>query len=214
MAFSFDLIENFDEHIHQSIPNYDTLHGAIVSMAPYFLNNEALVDIGCSTGKLLEAISYSSGQKIGIDNSRLIPETKDDITYIQADLETYDDYPVMDLALSVFTLQFLDRKIRKQVVQRIYDNLTPGGAFIVAEKVYAETGREQEIFNFSHYDYKLQNFTPQQILKKERDLRAMLKPDTRQENLDRAYEVGFSESHLFWKTFNFEAHLLIKGENE
>jgi hypothetical protein len=37
-GFSFETIENFDDHIAKSIPNYDLLVQSIVSLAPYFLH--------------------------------------------------------------------------------------------------------------------------------------------------------------------------------
>jgi tRNA (cmo5U34)-methyltransferase len=65
--FSFDTIQNFDEHIDKSIPNYKLLQEAIVSLSDFVVQpNTAIVDLGCSTGKLLNAIPHN-GEKIGID---------------------------------------------------------------------------------------------------------------------------------------------------
>jgi SAM-dependent methyltransferase len=76
--FSFETITNFDEHIRQSIPNYDLLSDSIISLAPYFLKPySAVIDLGCSTGKLLEAIPYE-GRKLGYDKSpNLLPSSHD-----------------------------------------------------------------------------------------------------------------------------------------
>jgi tRNA (cmo5U34)-methyltransferase len=55
--FSFDTINNFDEHIAQSIPNYHTLTEAICDLSTYFMTEDTqVIDLGCSTGKLLERI--------------------------------------------------------------------------------------------------------------------------------------------------------------
>ena len=51
--FSFDTIQNFDEHILSSIPCYSLIIENIKSFAKYFIQeNTNVYDIGCSTGKL------------------------------------------------------------------------------------------------------------------------------------------------------------------
>ena len=62
--FSFDTIQNFDEHIAQSIPNYDLLATSICDLSTFFVREDTrVVDLGCSTGKLLERIPFS-GEKV------------------------------------------------------------------------------------------------------------------------------------------------------
>ena len=49
--------EGFDEHIDKSIRGYQDLLSDIVSLSRYFVEKETNVyDIGCSTGKLTEAM--------------------------------------------------------------------------------------------------------------------------------------------------------------
>lgn len=73
--FSFNTIEDFDEHILTSIPNYDILIEAIKSMSEYFMTEGSnIYDLGCSTGKLLKSIKREGVNKIGYDVANLLPE--------------------------------------------------------------------------------------------------------------------------------------------
>ena len=57
MKFSFDTIEEFDEHISQSIPNYLAIHKIISGMSDYFIeDNTNVFDLVCSKGTLLKKI--------------------------------------------------------------------------------------------------------------------------------------------------------------
>jgi tRNA (cmo5U34)-methyltransferase len=209
--FSFNTIENFDDHIERSIANYNVLADAIIGMADFFTTSKtSVIDIGCSTGKMLESINHQ-GIKIGIDNSNnLLPKSHDDTHYFNEDLINYEDYENSSLVLSIFTLQFIDKQYRPIILKRIYDGLIEGGAFIWAEKVVCENGLDQEIMTFSHYDYKQKNFNPSEILSKEKDLRLLLRPATTEENLMMAKNAGFTNNLLFWKFFNFECYLFKK----
>ena len=82
----------------------------------------------------------------------------------------------INLITSVFTMQFIKAQKRQNIYNKIYKNLTRGGAFILFEKVLAENGKFQDIYNGIYNDFKInQNFlnksrsilqTPMQILDK------------------------------------------------
>lgn len=209
--FSFNTIKNFDEHIEKSIANYDLLAESIKIMADFFtIEDTSIIDIGCSTGKMLESINHK-GVKIGIDNSfNLLPKSHDNTFYFQEDLRDFDDYKNASLIMSIFTLQFIDKEYRQRILKRIYEGLVDGGAFIWAEKVVCESGQNQEIMTFVHYDYKLKSFTSDEILNKEKDLRFLMRTQTSNENIKMAERVGFTDNLLFWKFYNFECWLLRK----
>lgn len=209
--FSFDTIKDFDDHIAKSIANYDLLAEAIRNIADYFLvENTALLDLGCSTGELLKSIKHN-GRKVGIDkSSNLLPQSTNDAEFFNLDITTMKEFPESSLIMSIFTLQFIDKDKRQKVLHNVYDSLIQGGAFIWAEKVLCPTGKMQEIMNFSHYDYKLQSFSAQEILSKEKDLRKIMRCNTVKENMELASKAGFEQKQLFWKFYNFECWLFIK----
>jgi len=211
--FSFNTIKNFDNHIEESIPNYDLLFNALLSIAPFFtVPDTQVIDLGCSTGRLLKALKHD-GAKIGIDTAEnLLPRNAltNGTEFKACRIEEFYEYENSSLVTSIFTLQFLPRHERQLVLNRVYDGLDEGGAFIWAEKVYAETGIEQDIQNFAHYDFKQRSFTAQDILSKEQDLRSLMRPNTTNQNLQLAKNAGFTKQFLIWKFFNFEAWVFIK----
>ena len=209
--FSFDTITDFDEHIAKSIPNYHLLTDSIKDLSTHFFREDTtIVDLGCSTGKLLESIP-SNQDKLGIDlSSNLIPDSHDNILYIPKDLRAFETFGSSSLIMSIFTLQFIPYEDRASIIQTVYDSLVKGGAFIWAEKVIEESGELERIMTSAHYDFKRKQFTASEILDKERDIRSMMSPNTSIQNQVLAEDAGFETGTMFWKHFNFEAWLYIK----
>ena len=211
--FSFDTIQNFDEHIDQSIPNYNLLFDAVISLSKFFaMPDTKIIDLGCSTGKLLNTIKHD-GEKIGVDISdNLLPESNNDVTFLKQNIETFNDYYNSSLVTSIFTLQFMPKASRQKVLNQIYDGLNLGGAFIWAEKVYAQNAIHQDLMSFCYYDFKQTHFSAKQILDKEQDLRTLLHSNTAQQNLELAKNAGFNNPQCFWSFFNFLAWYFIKDK--
>lgn len=209
--FSFDTIEDFDQHIAKSIPNYHLLSSAIADLSTFFTKADTkVVDLGCSTGKLLEAIPFK-GDKIGIDISdNLLPESKDNLLFINKDLRAIKDFSPASFITSVFTLQFLPKEDRLGILEKVYESLIEGGAFVWCEKVEQRVGAFERLFTNAHYDFKRHEFTSQEILDKERDLRSIMTPNLSIENLYLAEDAGFTEYAMFWKFYNFEGWVFIK----
>lgn len=209
--FSFDTISDFDNHIAQSIPNYHLLADSICDLSTFFTRDDCrVIDLGCSTGKLLERIPFN-GEKIGIDVSEnLLPQSHDNILYVKKDLRAFKNFGNSSLILSLFTLQFIPYEDRPAILDSVYESLVEGGAFIWAEKVREESGELESIMTSAHYDFKRKSFTSNDILNKERDLRPMMKVNTSMRNQILAENAGFTVGTMFWKFFNFEAWLYIK----
>ncbi len=220
--FSFDTIRNFDEHINNSIPNYDLLQDAILSISEFITMPETVViDLGCSTGKLLKRMKHN-GRKVGIDwSDNLLPPSTLTFGEDPAQQPEFYHYDIVDtdlrqwgnpsLVTSIFTLQFIPKEYRLQVLRGIRQSLLPDGAFIWAEKVVCESGWQQELTTFSYYDYKKKSFSAEEIMKKEQDLRQLMRCNTSEENQELARKAGFHQSQLLWKFFNFECWLYKKG---
>jgi tRNA (cmo5U34)-methyltransferase len=107
-------------------------------------------------------------------------------------------------------MQFLNPSKRKNYLNQIYNGLNSGGALIICEKVYQEIGKVQEIVSFSHYDYKLNHFSSNDIISKERDLRYIMKPCGTEELTKLIFESGFNIVSDFWQMFNFKGIIAIK----
>ena len=99
---------------------------------------------------------------------------------------------------------------RQEVLQKIYEGLNHGGAYIFAEKTICEDARLQDMMTFNYYDYKRETFTTEDIMDKERTLRHMMKPNTWKEIEGMLTEVGFSVIQPFWRNHAFIGALAVK----
>lgn len=114
--------EGFDTHISKSIRGYDNLIQDIVDMSRYFIeDNTTVIDIGCSTGKLLEVmLKYNNQSKnvyyIGyeIENGffnqldELVKKNKN-IIINKESIVNANPVDKCSLITSIFTIQFIPR---------------------------------------------------------------------------------------------------------
>lgn len=208
--FSFDTIKDFDSHILKSIPNYDILINTILSISEYFITKDATIyDLGCSTGKLLKSIPFDN-LKIGYDTAEITPKEDVSIVFKNTDLNNVFELKNACVVYSIFTMQFLNKTSRQEFCNTVYNGLNTGGAFILCEKIYQQDGFLQEMLSFTHYDYKLNNFSENEIIKKERDLRYIMKPNTFAQNLILLENAGFTSVTTFWQSYNFVGLIAIK----
>ena len=221
--------EGFDDHIEHSIRGYKNLLDDIVSLSRKFVEDETnVVDIGCSTGKLTEALVHSNqnlckyANYIGIELAPSFFEELDkryermtneyywaNIDFQKKDVRQFK-FENCSLVTSIFTLQFMPRKDRFDVIKNIYDGLNFGGAFIFAEKTVCEDSRLQEMITFNFYDYKRKHFEASDILEKEKTLRNMLKPNTWKELEGMLECAGFKTAQPFWRNHMFVGAIAIK----
>lgn len=211
--FSFDSISNFDNHISSSINGYKLLDELIINLSSFWTKKSTtILDIGCTSGRLIDALKRLNPdcECIGYDitNHNFIQDTPAILKIL--DVSSSDAcLPYSNLVLSIFTLQFIEIEKRKSVLRRIYDCLSISGAFVVAEKEISSSGIIQEAFTFANYDYKRSNFTPDEILSKEKDLRKIMNCLQDGENVKLLQSVGF-KPYQFYQGLNFKAWICLK----
>ena len=214
--------EGFDNHINQSIRHYSDLWDDVLSMSQYFVEDYTnVVDIGCSTGKLLKAMIAQNtfapeasyiGVEVEPDFYDILDEDERNILnlhYEKNDIRSFH-FNNCSLVTSIFTLQFMPQRDRQDVINSIYEGLHRGGAFIFAEKTVAESPRIHEIRTFTYYDFKRESFTTDDIMDKERTQRHMMKPNTRSELIDMVTNAGFEHVDSFWQNHAFTGFIAIK----
>ena len=209
--FDFDTIKDFDNHISNSIYGYDVLHSLILNLSSFFIKNGTVpVDLGCTSGKLIEIINKTYNcECIGYDitdNNFIsgLDLRKQDIT--SEDFQI----PETNLIFSIFTLQFIDYKKRIQILKKVHESLYKNGAFIVCEKEISSNGIIQECFTFSNYQHKKANFTADEILQKEYDIRSLMNPLQSNENIELLKEAGFNIIEPFFQSLNFKGYICKK----
>ena len=218
--------EGFDEHIEKSIRGYSHLIEDVVSLSRYFVEDETnVIDIGCSTGKMTKALidynldhsqeakyiglEIAEGFEKDLDKRKKELSYYDYVQFLSDDARWYE-YSNCSLVTSIFTLQFMPKTDRKELLQNIYNGLNEGGAFIFAEKTICENALVQDMITFNYYDYKRKSFDTEDIMDKERTLRHMMKPNTWREIEDMLLSVGFSVIQPFWRNHAFVGAIAIK----
>lgn len=214
--------EGFDNHILHSIRGYEDLWNDVLKFSRYFVEDYTnVVDVGCSTGKLIDAMFKQNvdiapeSNYIGVeiekdfyDQMVINPLTKN-IQIVKGDVRDYV-FENCNLVTSIFTLQFMPHHARQNVINSIYDGLNIGGAFIFSEKTYSDDPQIQDMMTFCYYDFKSQFYTEKSILEKERTLRYLMKPCKHHELIEMCEEAGFDSIQPFWQNFNFVGLIAIK----
>ena len=186
-----------------------------------------VVDVGCSTGKLTKMILGNNpnrqyAQYVGVELAGGFYDSLDErikeirqeypwalLEWVRGNVTNYE-FRNCSLVTSLFTLQFMPKTTRQETINKIYNGLNEGGAFIFAEKLMCENAFFQELLTFNHYDYKRKTFTAEQIMDKEKELRDMLKPNTWFELEEMVMRAGFKDCQIFWRNHQFVGVIAIK----
>ncbi len=220
--------EGFDEHIENSIRGYSNLMEDVISLSRYFVeDNTNIVDIGCSTGKNTKAMmDYNKDHSpkahyIGIEVADGFEEDlknrKEELNnagftnveFIMKDIRKFQ-ITNANLVTSIFTLQFMPKKDRREVISNIYAGLNTGGAFIFAEKTICKSALVQDMITFNYYDYKRKSFDTEDIMDKERTLRNIMKPLTWEQLEHMISYAGFTTVQPFWRNHSFVGAIALK----
>lgn len=209
--FNFSTVENFDNHINNSILGYDLLHNLIISLLDFFVSeNNLVVDLGCTTGSFLHKVKKQFNCNcIGYDIDD--KQFNFDINLKKQDITSLDFViPKCDVITSIFTLQFIEYKFRSNIIQKIYNSLNDNGIFIFCEKETLNNGFFQDVFTFANFDYKKNNFTDEEILMKEKQLRAFMRCNSSDDNVKLLEQNGFSNNVIFFNSLNFRGYICKK----
>ena len=221
-SFSGNVAEKFSDHVSKSVPFYQEGHELVCKLSDFFLKNDSICyELGVSTASLLNKLSNRHPNKnvksVGIDiEPSMIKQAKKEISntknikLIADDINLYP-YEKSDFIVSYYTIQFIPPHLRQELINKIYESLNWGGAFIMFEKVRASDARFQDYISAMYTDYKLeQNYTPDEIIVKGRSLKGVLEPFSTQGNLDLLKRAGFEDMMSVMKWNCFEGFLAIK----
>ena len=225
LPFSFaSHADDFDRHIEQSIRGYANLIEDCVELSSYFVENGTVVcDIGCSTGRTLASIRARNQQRapaaryIGFDiepnfRQHWARYADTGIRFLVQDVLAFEGFTDLSLVTSIFTLQFLPLRHRREICRKIYDALVPGGALIVAEKTYARMAKTQDMLTSLYLHYKRRHFSDEEILDKEKSLHNLMKPGREEDLIGLLAGVGFKAENIdpIWRNHLFAAFLCVK----
>lgn len=219
--FNGSMVDHFEEHVSKSVPLYHEGHDLITKLSDYFVKDDSICyELGSSAGtltyKLAERHNFRNAKFMGIEiESDMVRKAKE--LYKSSNLSFFcDDMNTVtlekaDLIVSYYTIQFIHPKLRQQLINKIYDSLNWGGAFILYEKVRANDARFQDIISNLYMEYKLdQGYQPEEIIAKAKSLKGVLEPFSTEGNIDMLKRAGFVDILSVQKYMNFEGFLVIK----
>lgn len=223
--FSGEMVDAFDDHVSKSVPLYNEGHAQICQFSDYFIKKDSTVyELGCSTGtltfKLFNHTNHKQAKFIGYDiEADMVAKANEKLATIGAGTNikfeaadiTLVDFEPSDLVVCYYTLQFVHPKERQYLVNRIYEALNWGGAFIMFEKVRYPDARFQDIITTLYNDYKLERgYSYEEIVTKTRSLKGILEPFSSNANVDMLKRAGFVDICSIQKFLCFEGFLAIK----
>lgn len=222
--WSFDtVVEQFEDHIDKSVPNYRKGHELVCRYSDFFLRDDSLVyEIGCSTGLLgREFLHWNRARKglryVGLDVSAPMIEhaskagASDDRGTYSCENATSFAFEPCTVVMAYYTLQFIHPAFRQTVLDKIYDALEWGGALIVFEKVRAPDARFQDYAIQIYNDIKQDSgFTEEEIINKTQSLKGNLEPFSTSGNMGLMARAGFVDITSIYKWVCFEGWVAIK----
>lgn len=219
--FKGDMVNSFEKHISKSIPLYKKGHKLILKLSDFFIKEgSTCYELGSSTGilsyKLAKRHKKREAKFIAIEIEKdMVKKAKkrykrDNLSFIQKDINLFE-FEKSDLIISYYTIQFIHPSLRQQLIDKIYNSLNWGGAFIMFEKVRANDARFQDIMTSLYLDYKLEKgYTPNEIIHKARSLKGILEPFSTKGDEDLLKRAGFVDIISVMKYITFEGFLAIK----
>jgi len=208
--FDFTNVEDFDNHIKLSIPNFETLDTIFSSITKEFAQPESYVlDLGCSTGRYLHNLDkIEDTNYVGFDIVNF-KDRRDGFVYQDLDIEDalleYLDKNVSTI-VCMFMLQFLGLAKRNRVISLLKKYIDKGTILLISEKVYLEDTRLQTLIHRLHIQEKRKNFKDKEILDKDNQLSVSMFCRTQKE-LDKEFN-SIGDTTKIWQSYNFMGYFI------
>lgn len=225
--FNFDesVARVFPDMIRRSVPGYSTIVSMTGLLAGrYATPGSTLYDLGCSLGAstlaMRQNIRHPDCRIVAVDNSaamlercRSIVDTDTHHTRVELVCSKLQDVVIERASVVVlnFTLQFVPREERDEVVARIYRGLLPGAIMVLSEKVTFEDPHLDELNIDLHHQFKRANgYSDLEIARKRNAIEEVLLPETLARHRQRIAGAGFSSCDVWFQCFNFASLIALK----
>ena len=211
--FDFSNVDDFDNHIKLSIPNFLTLDNIFSSITYEYAQPESTVlDLGCSTGRFLHNLTKMPDTKyVGCDIVNF-KNRRQSFCYYQIDVEeSLKKYLKENVSclICMFTLQFLGKSKRQRVLELLKNYIEQGTVLLISEKVFLDNTRLQTLIHRMHIQEKRLHFTDKQILDKDNQLSVSMYCKTEKElEMELGYLGNFTK---VWQSYNFMGYTVYKG---
>ena len=225
--FTFDesVAEVFPDMIQRSVPGYSNIITAIGMLAQRFVTEGSQVyDLGCSRGagilSIRRNLQTNQVKIIGVDNSQpMVERCRSHINAYHSDVPVEilcDDIRHIEIknasmVVLNFTLQFLPRADRLELLTKIYQGLNPNGILVLSEKFTFENQVMNELLIDLHHTFKRANgYSELEVSQKRTALENVMLTDSIETHKERLKQAGFSQIELWFQCFNFGSMIAIK----
>jgi tRNA (cmo5U34)-methyltransferase len=223
--FNEQVVKVFPDMIARSVPGYELVVPMIGMLARLYAKPATqLYDLGCSLGAVSLAMSVAvrapDTKIVAVDNSRamieqckqMLLEQKGSVP-VDVRLQNMLDTKIENASVVVlnFTLQFLDRGQRQQLINTISAGLCEGGVLIISEKICFDDQQEQVDQSRWHHDFKrTQGYSDLEIARKRNALEDVLQPDTEERHIERLLRAGMSNPRRWFQCFSFASYIAFR----
>ncbi|MCA9842160.1 MAG: class I SAM-dependent methyltransferase [Cyanobacteria bacterium HKST-UBA03] len=141
-AFFESVVNEYDDFILQVVPTYPDLIWALFYYLPQDLNPKHVVDLGCGTGNITQAVHHTFPQAriTCVDEaSGMLNQTakKVDPTHLNFVEAHFNDLMLpperFGLVVSNLAVHHITDDEKQALVKKIYDWLAPGGVFAISD---------------------------------------------------------------------------------
>lgn len=222
--FDDEVANVFPDMLRRSIPGYATLlHLIGVYAAQSTKDDSVIYDLGCSLGAASLSIRHALGARcahiIAVDNSvAMVQRCKQiisadsalcPVTVILGDIATLKLEPC-SLVVMNFTLQFVPKAERLDLLKHISEQLTSGGSLIISEKTHSADGTELAFHHEMHDAFRRSNGYSQMELSRKREaLENVLTPQTVEEHEQNMRAAGLRPVQWF-RCLQFVSWVAVK----
>ncbi len=224
-AFDQQVTDVFPDMIKRSVPGYDTILKSIAMYCmQYATKNSNIYDLGCSLGAVAVTAAIATKEKtcqiIALDTSapmvkkcQSIIEKKQLTSKVDVQQKDIVKAEIINasVVISNFTLQFIPKTNRMDVIRNIYQGLNPGGVFILSEKFKSHQCDDEFLIEHYHAYKKINGYSNNEIQAKRQALKNVLIPDSQLEIKERLEKAGFTKVVKWFQCFNFASFIAIKS---
>ncbi|MDH5424801.1 MAG: carboxy-S-adenosyl-L-methionine synthase CmoA [Gammaproteobacteria bacterium] len=223
-VFDENVANVFSDMIRRSVPGYESIITMLGVFAEQYVQDSSNVyDLGCSLGaatlSMRSRLLHKNCTMFAIDNSVAMAERCRQNIGLQQGPEVnvscadIREAKIESASLVVlnFTLQFLPVENRTALLTNIADNLLPGGALVLSEKITFEDAGECALNDGLQLAFKKANgYSELEIAQKRSAIENVLIPETLGVHLERLKSAGFSQAQVWFQCFNFVSIIAIK----
>ena len=224
-AFDAQVVEVFPDMISRSVPGYKTIIDTIGRLSQRFVtDNSNAYDLGCSLGAstlaMRQGITARNCQLIGVDNSpAMVERCKMHVNAFKGDTPVeiiegnIQDIAIENASMVVlnFTLQFIEKSQRQNLINKIAKGISPGGILVISEKVSFNDNPIDELVIDLHHDFKRANgYSELEVAQKRTALENVMHTDSIEQHVNRLTQAGFTHVSPWFQCFNFISFVAIK----